>query len=139
MDIQVGDKVTHKSVEEPDEEAREYIIKDEHQLADIISCVIKNEIEILKIERPKYELIEEKKELLTDAEKGFLKQALEFGNYKEETTNGIIKFLIKDGCYIKLYYSDYACNAIYFDKKLYFKNLEEDKKYTLKELELEEI
>ena len=79
-------------------------------------------------------IVEEEKELLTKEEREFLRQILKFGNYGNET----IKHIIKDGCYIELYYEVWAYNNIYIDKNLYFKNLEENKEYTLKELGLEE-
>ena len=97
----------------------------------------KKHIEILKIERPKYEVVEEKKELLTEEEKEFLKKALEFGNYGEATKNGTIKFIEKRGYFIYFYYDEWCSNSIYIDKNLYFRKLEEDKKYTLQELGLD--
>lgn len=138
MDLQVGDKATYKSIEEPDEEAREYIIKDEHLLADIVGSIANNEIEILKIERPKYELVEEKKELLTEEEKEFLKQYIKMSsiniNYIEKIFDTFdedksITIKLKDGQGIGV--------CTYYNKD-YFKNLEENKEYSLEELGLEE-
>lgn len=57
MDIQVGDIVTFKSIEEPDEEARDYVVKDENFLADILVYKMKNEIEILDVKRPIYKSV----------------------------------------------------------------------------------
>ena len=79
----------------------------------------------------------ENKNLLTEEEKEFLRQALKFGNYGSTTGNGTIKFICKSGYYIYMYYDEWASNTIYIDKNLYFKSLEEDKKYILKELGLE--
>lgn len=73
MDIQVGDRVTYKSSNEPDYQKREKIIENEDDIIKVSHCVKDEQIEILKIERPKYEVIEEKKELLTEEEKEFLK------------------------------------------------------------------
>ena len=110
-----------------------------------------NRIEILKIERPKYEVVDSdgthiveneiiyrKKELLTKEEKEFLKQILQFGNYKSGTQNGIIKYITKAGYWLELNFSEFHCNSVYIDKNLYFKGLTEDEEYTLKELGLEE-
>ncbi len=134
MDIQVGDLVTYKNSMG---NIRQVVIKDEEQKIKYINNVdtYKN---ILKIERPKYEVVEEKKELLTEEEREFLRQILKFGNYGSNTENGIIKYIIKDGYYIELHYEDWAYNTIYIDKNLYFRNLERNKTYTLKELGLEE-
>ena len=134
MDIQVGDLVTYKNSMG---NIRQVVIKDEEQKIKYINNVdtYKN---ILKIERPKYEVVEEKKELLTEEEKEFLKQALKFGNYGSNTENETVKFICQSGYYICLYYDEWANNTIYIDNKLYFRNLIEDKKYTLKELGLEE-
>ena len=140
MDIQVGDRVTYKY--ETEQGIRVSIISSLEEAQDYKNMANSSgeydSIEIIKIERPKYEVVEEKKELLTEEEKEFLEQVLKFGNYKEETTNGTVKFIEKKGYYIYLYYDEWACNTVYFDKNLYFRNLIEDKKYTLKELGLEE-
>ena len=129
MDIQVGDKITYKGVYGAE---RQVIMTNLDVIDDYKG------IDIIKIERPKYEVVEEKKELLTEEEKEFLRQALKFGNYGSDTGNGTIKFIVKSGYFIELYYEDWTCNTIYIDKKLYFKNLEQEEPYTLKELGLEE-
>ena len=124
MDIQVeiGDIITFKSGKQ--------ILVTEEKNYDFNT--------IKKIKRVSYNgwhtIWEQKEELLTEEEKEFLRQVLKFGNYGRET----IKFIIKDGYYIELHYKDWAYNTIYIDEKLYFKNLEATKEYTLKELGLEE-
>ena len=125
IDLQVGDRITHKSIEEPNEEAKEYIIKDEHQLADIIGYAVNNEIEILKIERPKYEVIEEKKELLTEEEKEFLKLYMKFTHVITD------KIYRKDGF---ICFEGYTTELALYEG---FNELIENKSYTLKELGLD--
>ena len=129
LDIQVGDRVTYKGVYSTE---RQVIMTNLDVIDDYKG------IDIIKIERPKYEVVEEKKELLTEEEREFLRQAFKFGNYGSDTGNETIKFVGKSGYYICVYYDEYASNTIYIDKNLYFKSLKEDKKYTLKELGLEE-
>ena len=126
MDIQVGDRVTYQN-------GKSEFILNSSDAYNATHCAT-----IVKIERPKYREIEVKKELLTEEEREFLRQILKFGNYGSNTENGIIKYIIKDGYYIELHYEDWACNTIYIDKNLYFRNLERNKTYTLKELGLEE-
>lgn len=133
MDIQAGDKITY------------IYLKENKKVTAIVACNSEakdlqnmqkegseHQIKILKIERPKYEVIEEKKELLTEEEKEFLKQTLKFGNY-----NGAVKFIVRMGYFLKLHFNDWHCNTVYIDKKVYFKELVEDNKYTLEELGLE--
>ena len=136
MDIQVGDKITYKFKLSGKTEVA--LLLAEADVNGIQKDIDNNNIEVLKIERPKYEVVEEKKELLTEEEKEFLRQALKFGNYGSDTGNGTIKFIVKSGYFIELYYEDWTCNTIYIDKKLHFKNLEQEEQYTLKELGLEE-
>ena len=76
LDIQVGDRITYKY----DEKIRISIIEN---LSDIeFMRKFANSIEIIKIERPKYEVVEENEELLTEEEREFLKQYKLFANYK---------------------------------------------------------
>lgn len=75
--------------------------------------------------------------MLTKEEKEFLKQILQFGNYKSETKNGIVKYITKSGYWLNLCFSEFHCNEIYIDKDLYFRGLTENEEYTLKELGLE--
>ena len=130
MDIQVGDRVIFEG-------GIVKLIYDSDRLFEINQYINGGGNQIIKIERPKYEVVEEKKELLTKEEKEFLRQALKFGNYGSDTGNGTIKFIVKSGYFIELYYKDWTCNTIYIDQKLYFKNLEQEEQYTLKELGLE--
>ena len=47
-----------------------------------VNNIQENRLEILKIERPKYEIVEEKKELLTEQEKEFLKIYMQVFGFK---------------------------------------------------------
>ena len=108
---------------------RQVVIKDEDQKIKYLnnSDTYKN---ILKIERPKYEVVEEKKELLTEEEREFLKKYKLFANYTIRLIRKHEKYLlffdVTDK--IRTKYEFFNC----------FKNLEEDLSYTLEELELEE-
>ena len=73
---------------------------------------------------------------MTEEEKEFLKNILKFGNYVSGTGNGIVKYIVKQGYWLKLHFSPFHCNAVYIDKNIYFKSLNEDEEYTLKELGL---
>ena len=66
--MDIGDRVTYKIIRT--NEISTLIIDGGALLNDFKD---KDFIEIIKIERPKYEVIEEKKELLTDEEKEFFK------------------------------------------------------------------
>ena len=65
MDIQVGDRIAFKYLFD-DNEIYTFIIRNTADLEDYEKMKENNRIEILKIERPKYEVVEEKKELLTE-------------------------------------------------------------------------
>lgn len=133
MDIQVGDVITYKYINDGGKEKNiiSKVMEDTYTLKNIIkqqngydeNC----KIEILKIERPKYEVIEEKKELLTEEEKEFLRQFIKFANFipnkicKEGKTNRILFYIsnmIRDS----------------FEYHGAFENLKDEKIYTLKEL-----
>ena len=55
MDIQVGDRVIYKSLNEPNYQKREIIVTDENEIIKILKHIKDTHIEILKIERPLYE------------------------------------------------------------------------------------
>lgn len=130
MDIQVGDKVTGKWLDN-NQEITEVVISNER--LEIIKHNIKNnQIQILKIERQKYEVIEEHKELLTEEEKEFLKSYIKFIRleneieYIEKTKNGIIV----------LWFSNSGNYKFEIDRYENFIGIQTDKRYTLKELGL---
>ena len=95
MDIQVGDRIIYKYMGE----MKTSLITDDEDIENIQEDIKNNSIEIIKIERPKYEVVEEKKELLTEEEKDFLRQALRFIDikilsiniYKQEISNKNIR------------------------------------------------
>lgn len=129
MKIEVGDRVTYK-------DGYVGIVLDNEEIN--YQTVVRDR-EIIKVERigqNGWEVVEEKKELLTEEEREFLKQTLRFGNYGKDTGNGEILFIQKYGYFLRFYYDEWACNTIYFDKMECFKMLEEEKKYTLKELRI---
>lgn len=126
--LEVGDRVTYKYLNTLDKKEITSIVQ---HLNDIkyLDRMTKSKdeissIEILKIERPKYEVIEEKKELLTEEEKEFLRLYMSFEGivtdkiYKQD---GFIKFVGYTGG-LPLYTG--------------FENLVEPKIYTLSELRI---
>lgn len=75
------------------------------------------------------------KELLTKKEIDFIKELLRFGNYRDSEKNGKVKFIKKRGYFLYLHFSEFHSNSVYIDKDIYFKGLEENEEYTLKELD----
>lgn len=123
MDIQVGDRVTYK-----DNNGKECIIivqQDKGELGDEDNTIK----EILKIERPTYELIEEKKELLTEEEKEFLKSYIKI---IKSLNNGQIKYIARYGTIITIYLK----TKLTYDADIgpRFKGMTENETYTLEEL-----
>ena len=120
MDIQVGDKITYEDCIE--KKTYTMIIDCEAIRMDLLSRM---SIKILKIERPNYEVIEEKKELLTEEEKEFLKDINKFFD--------ITNMLFCDNSI-----GSYKCDEIIFycdyPKGLKFEGIEKNKHYTLEEL-----
>lgn len=137
MNIQVGDRVTYKYLNTEDKRECIAVIQDIVELEDY-KRMIENKselcsIEILKIECPKWEVVEENKELLTEEERNFLKnymKLIHFENdieYIEKMDNHIIALYLQDKCDFRF--------EITIEN---FVNLENYKKYTLSELGLEE-
>ena len=118
MDIRVGDRVTYKY----NDEIYIKIILDEYEL----SVIKDDDREILKIERPKYEVVEEKKELLTEEEKEFLKIFIKIKSDEILTIN-------RNENTLDITSKEWD-NSILTNQ---FKGLEINKLYTLKELGLE--
>ena len=126
MDIQVGDKITYKMFGET------YIqlISDTDDINHIQTDIKANDLKILKIERPKYEVVEEKKELLTKEEKEFLKDMCKYY---------LVQKLVFCDRGIDIWdYNERIVNLPDYPEDLTFSNIEKDKEYTLKELGLEE-
>ncbi len=125
IDLQVGDRVTYKSIKT--NEVVTLIIDETALLNDMQD---KRFFEILKIERQKYETVYEKKELLTEEEKEFLKGILKYYEMEYiEFQNENINLLDEDKYTIA--YFDYP------RRNLEFEGIERHKYYTLKELGLE--
>ena len=136
LDIQIGDKVIYKDLN------RNEVFTSIITYSEEIKILINNEdYEILKVERPKYEVVEEKKELLTEKEKKYLRNVIEplkQNKIKVRKTKGSDMYLeimiFSDDDY-DMFGLPYIRNF----KNLEFKNLTEDKEYTLEELGLEDI
>ena len=126
MDIQVGDRVTYQNKLN---EIKKAIIKDDEMA--ILFKVDKKYIKVLKIERPKYETIEEKKELLTEEEKDFLKQYIKI---IENLNNGEVKEIYREETYLRLYLKTGLDYKIEVGTK--FSNMKLENTYTLEELGL---
>ena len=129
MDIQVGDKVTYKYKDGT--EIKEVAINED----DVSRLKAKP---VIKVERPKYEVVEEKKELLTEEEKADLKDIIENVNkYSCMEVNTISFRETNNGkLVINCFDNDYCIFEMVIPKK--FSNLNKSERYTLKELGLEE-
>lgn len=135
MDIQVGDRVTYEVVSENDDIKIRLILNELH--IEEFNIMIKNkDIEIIKHERigengwyTVYEK-EEKKELLTEEEREFLRLFIKVSDYY---INNIMK---KSNCI--RFYNDYDLVTYIDINNFYFNKLENNKEYTLSELGLEE-
>ena len=124
LDIQVGDRVTFKYLD--NNEIHKQIITYEGFIKDLINTAY---YKILKIERPKYEVVEEKKELLTEEEREFLKDICKYYDIAKIQFGINLYFFTNEDCMIV---------NIKIPKNLHFENIEENRKYSLKELGLEE-
>ena len=133
IDLQVGDRVTYRIIKT--NEILTLIIDGSSLLEDLKD---KKHIEILKIERPKYEVVEEKKELLTEEEKKFLEQILKFMDIKILSIS-ISKKIIseKKEIHFNQNRDSSGLGYWYYIKNNTFNGLETDKVYTLEELGLD--
>lgn len=122
MDIQVGDRVTYKNLEEKIVTTLIGSSVDIGSMKEILETR-----ELLKIERPKYELVEEHKKLLTEEEKEFLKMISKI------RIDGISHIRKRNGEISITGTTKSIVNYIPTNK---FKGLNEDEAYTLKELGL---
>lgn len=118
MNIEVGDKVTY------DNGYVEIICDDD----DINYQTAVNGRKIVKIERPEWRVVEEKKELLTEEEKTIIKSV------KQSVKN--IKFVMKMLNCINFYETKNSGWTVSIADKENFKKLKEDKFYTLSELRI---
>ena len=124
IDLQVGDRVTYKST---DNEERQVIMTNLKQIDNY-----KNSGLIVKIERSKYEVVEEKKELLTEEEKIFLRQYIKIiKSLNNGTVDRIrrkeedIYIVLKNGLTYKI------------EIGMQFGNMNINNEYTLRELGLD--
>ena len=128
LNIQVGDRITYKSLGKIFTE----LINSSTNLRDIEWDIEDGDSEILKIERigeNGWYTVYEKKDLLTDEEKEFLRDIIK---YYDDTAK------IEFSANIDLYNNvGYIICALDYPKKLKFENIEENKWYTLNELGLE--
>lgn len=127
MDIQVGDRVTYKNLEG---NVVTTLIVNNFDKADIKKILETREF--IKIERTKFEVIKEKKELLTEEEKEFLKQYIKI---IENLNNGKVIDILRGETRIRVYLEtglDY-----YIEVGPKFSNMKIDTSYTLSELGLE--
>lgn len=136
MDIQVGDRITYRFIDK-DGIFTEIVGSNNLSLTSIHwfkEHLEDKEIEIIKIERPKYEVVEENKELLTEEEKEFLIDIIKYYSDVTEiefgfTTSGIDIYNSQDNIVASM---NYPYN-------LGFQMVLKNKSYTLKELGLEVI
>lgn len=126
MDIQVGDLVTYKN--ETKFNVLKKVIVNESELDYYQKQFNNKSYELLKIERQNYEVIEEKKELLTEEEKEFLKMISKI------RIDGISHIKRRNG---ELDITGNTRSIVNYIPTNKFKGLNEDEEYTLKELGLE--
>ena len=130
INIQVGDRVTYKVL---DKNETGMLIIDHTGIEEVLMDT--TYYEILKTERPKYEVVEE---LLTDEEKEFLKQILRFMETRIMSIN--IKEDIKSNkkeIHFNQNKDGYGLDYWYYIKNNTFNKLKIDKVYTLEELGLD--
>lgn len=123
IDIQVGDRITYNS----GKSERQVIMTNEEQIENYRKSNL-----ILKIERPKYEVIEENRELLTEEEKEFLKMYIKI---IENLNNGKVKSINRNKMTLTLYLETGLSYYIEVGPK--FSNMKLNTTYTLEELGLE--
>lgn len=129
--IEIGDKVTYKYLDTNKQFTM--IVVTDSDINDLNTMKKEDLIQILKIERPKYEVIEEKKEeLLTGEEKEFLKKYIKL---IESLNNGNVESIRKEYYLIVIRLKTQLEYQVEVGPK--FKNLEDSKLYTLKELEVQ--
>lgn len=126
MDIQVGDRVTYIYLEGDNTEVST-IVACNSEIKFLQNILEQEQTKLLKIERPKYEEIENKK-LITEEEKEFLKDIIKW--YKDITT---IIFTTRD---IDIYSGNRIVLCPDYPSGLTFKNVKKYKSYTLEELGL---
>lgn len=129
--IEIGDKVTYKYLDTNKQFTM--IVVTDSDINDLNTMKKEDLIQILKIERPKYEVIEEYKEdLLTEVEKDLLKAYIKL---IESLNNGDIIGIERLGAWLIIKLKTQLEYQVEVGPR--FKNLEDSKLYTLRELEVE--
>ena len=117
IEVEVGDRVTFEG-------GTMVVVDCEYAIEEARGCGI----EIIKIERPNWEVVEEKKELLTEEEREFLKDMTKYyENVKVE--------FVCDDITIKNA-ENKTVNIPDYPKNMKFEGVEKYKKYDLKELRI---
>ena len=130
-DIQVGDRVTFENLEG---NVVIMLIKTNAEIPEILDTLKSRKV--LKIERPKYEKVYEKKEILDEAEKEYLSNVIKPFRNK-------VKFFEKcntreEQQYLDIYIEDNGYIVFpEFEENSMYKGMELNKQYTLKELGLD--
>ncbi len=127
MNIQAGDRVTYEFIDGAGEKITKTII-----ITDNEETFIGN-TKILKIERPKYAGVEEKKELLTEEEKEFLRQYIKI---IESLNNEEVTIVRKQSSWLILRLKTGLKYQAEVGVK--YEIMKDCQEYTLKELGLEE-
>ncbi len=133
--IEVGDRVTYKAIDG----IHTSLVSDDGDIDNLLEDIKKNNVEILKIERPKYEVIEEKKELLDKREKEYLWNIIK--PFKDK-----VKYIVKNSydsreefIIIDMNGEDETDITLpNFKKYTMYKGMKTNRFYTLKELGLED-
>lgn len=142
MDIQVEDRITYRlKIGEYKGVIQREIISSPQERKAYLKMLENNEIEIFTIERPKYEVVEEvsvtDKELLTEEEKTALKDMIEnINKFSCVKIKQIYLYNISNYLVVRFFNKDFFICDIATTYE--FKELERSKKYTLKELGLED-
>ena len=131
LDIQVGDRVTY--IDKQGKKCIVIILEDKGELSDNKDNPIK---EIIKVERPKYEVIEDK-EILDKEEKKYLWNIIRPFKDKVEGVKKCGSMSEREYISIKLKNEVPVCLP-YFSKDSMYKNMKAGRHYSLEELGLEE-
>lgn len=147
MKINVGDRITYKYLSTDDKNEYISVIQDTAELRDCKRMIENKDklcsIEVLKVERPNWEVVEEKKELLTEEEREFLQGFIDTWKIMNVKIKSIWKFVCNNGLneYISFVFDDEHIedmNLPQFRRLNNFKGMTANKQYTLSELGLEE-
>lgn len=139
MDIQLGDRITYKYINAIDKKKITRLVLDETEAKDYKNMASdtnkESSIEIIKIERQKYEVIEEKKDLLTEEERELLKKLII--NINQFSCAKVNKISIDKTVHYNIV--NFYKNSFYISDikvKNEFSKLDCNKDYTLSELRI---